>query len=83
MVKVNLRAKYLGRKSFRLKSVVRTETPIQPPTQLSAVERIKAKFRYAILLADRSEAGRRQLWGWSQTCRELEFGLSSSSLAAC
>jgi len=26
--------------------------------------------------------GRRQARGWSQTCSELEFGLSSSSLAA-
>ena len=26
--------------------------------------------------------GRRQVRGWSQTCSELEFGLSSSSLAA-
>jgi len=26
--------------------------------------------------------GRRQVRGWSQTCSELEFGLSSSSIAA-
>jgi len=26
--------------------------------------------------------GRRQVQGWSQTCSELEFSLSSSSLAA-
>jgi len=26
--------------------------------------------------------GRRQVRSWSQTCSELEFGLSSSSLAA-
>jgi len=45
-------------------------------------DEVKAKFHYAILVADRSEAGRRQVWSWSQTCCELEFGLSSSSLAA-
>ena len=27
-------------------------------------------------------SGRRQLRSWSQTCSELQFGLSSSSLAA-
>ena len=53
---------------------------------------VKPKFRYAILVADRFAAGlsqiplrypgRRQVRGWSQTCSELEFGLSSSSLAA-
>jgi len=26
--------------------------------------------------------GRRQVRGWSETCSELEFGLSSSELAA-
>jgi len=40
---------------------------------------LKAKFYYAILIVDRSEAGRRQVEGWSQTCRELEFGLASTS----
>ena len=34
------------------------------------------------LVADRSKAGRRHVQSWSQTCSELEFGLSSSSLAA-
>jgi len=43
---------------------------------------VEAKFHYAILVADRSEAGRRQARSWSQTCSELKFGPSSSSLAA-
>jgi len=34
------------------------------------------------LVADRFEAGRRQVRRWSQICSKLEFGLSSSSLAA-
>jgi len=29
---------------------------------------IKAKFHYALLIADRFEVGRRQVWSWSQTC---------------
>jgi len=37
---------------------------------------LKAKFHYDILVPDRPEAGRRQVRSWSQTCSELEFGLS-------
>jgi len=43
---------------------------------------VKAKFHYAILVADRSEAGRRQVRSWSQTFSELKFGPLSSTLAA-
>ena len=49
---------------------------------LSNVAAVKATFRYTILVADTFEAGRKQVRSWSQTCSELEFGLSSSSLAA-
>ena len=55
-------------------------------------EHLKAKFHYAILVADLFAVGlsqillrypgRKQVQSWSQTCSELEFGLSSSSLAA-
>jgi len=43
---------------------------------------VKAKFHYTVLVADRSEAGSSQVQSWSQTCSELEFSLSSSSLAS-
>ena len=43
---------------------------------------VKAKFHYVILVADSPEAVRRKVRSWLQTCSELEFDLSSSSLAA-
>ena len=41
---------------------------------LASSSQVKAKFHYAILVAD--------IRSWSQTYSELEFGLSSSELAA-
>jgi len=51
-------------------------------TDVARLQPLKAKFHYAVLFADRSKTGRRQVPGWSQAFSELQFGLSSSWLAA-